>query len=130
MSRFTGWKTPEIKQDGGQGDQHQSDCPGQNQVGTNYLAEAEGGLKGVVQAERRLRAEENGKQVTPRDEPRPALAKKLRKLDAKSLEHIAADGPEFALVMIRRTDEGEVVVLGEVSDDIPLIERVARKLVK
>lgn len=96
----------------------------------NYLAEAEGGLKGVVHAERRLRAEENGKQVTPRDEPRPALAKKLRKLEAKSFEDIAAEGPEFALVMIRRTDEGEIVVLGEVGDDVPLVERVARKLIK
>ncbi len=95
----------------------------------SYLAQAEGGLKGVVQAERRLRAEESGKEVAPLDAPRPAIAKKLRKLDGASLEDIASDGPEFALVMIRRTEEGEIVVLGEIGDDIPLIERAARKLI-
>ena len=39
------------------------------------------------------------------------------------------DGSEFALVMIRRTDEGEVVMLGEVPDDVTLVERAARRLV-
>lgn len=95
----------------------------------SYLAVAEGGLKGIVQAERRLRAEESGKQVAPLDAPRPAIAKKLRKLDAGSFADIDPEGPEFALVMIRRTEEGDIVVLGEVNDDIPLIERVARKLI-
>ncbi|TNE29158.1 MAG: hypothetical protein EP350_10080 [Alphaproteobacteria bacterium] len=93
-----------------------------------YLAGVDGGLKGIVQAERRLRAEESGKEVAPRDGLRSALAKKLRNLDAGSFEDLAVDGPEFALVMIRRTEEGKIVVLGEVSDDIPLIERVARKI--
>jgi len=32
------------------------------------------------------------------------------------------------LVMIRRTEDGDVVVLGEIEQDIPLIERAARKL--
>jgi hypothetical protein len=30
--------------------------------------------------------------------------------------------------MIRRTDEGEVVVLGEVPSDVALVERAARRL--
>ena len=30
--------------------------------------------------------------------------------------------------MIRRTDAGEVVILGEIDQDISLIERAARKL--
>ena len=41
----------------------------------------------------------------------------------------AIGGAEFALVMIRRLETGEVVILGEVPEDIPLLERAARKLV-
>ncbi len=94
-----------------------------------FLTEAEGGLKGVVQAERRLRREEAGKEVKVKTGPREALAKKLRELDAMLLEALAADGPEFGLVMIRRTEDGDVEVLGEIEQDIPMIERAARKLV-
>ena len=101
---------------------------GQGQL-SNYLAEAEGGLKGVVQAERRLRREEAGKEVDPQDEVRSALADKLRELEPQEFTDIDPEGGEFAVVMIRRTEDGEVVVLGEVEQDIPLIERVARKLV-
>jgi hypothetical protein len=93
-----------------------------------YLGKAEGGLKGVVQAERRLRKEEAGKVVEPVDAPRQALARKLRALPAQAFESIAPDGSEFALVMIRRTDEGEVVMLGEVPGDVALVERAARRL--
>ena len=35
---------------------------------------------------------------------------------------IAPEGSEFALVMIRRTEDGEVVMLGEVPDDVALVE--------
>jgi hypothetical protein len=31
--------------------------------------------------------------------------------------------------MIRRTDAGEVIVLGEVPDDVALVERAARRLI-
>ncbi len=95
----------------------------------NFLAEAEGGLKGTVAAERQLRREEAGKSVEPADSPREALAKKLREIAPLGFEDIPAEGDEFALVMIRRTEEGDVVVLGEIERDIPLIERAARKLV-
>lgn len=93
-----------------------------------FLGKAEGGLKGVVQAERRLRKEEAGKTVEPADAPRLALARKLRALPAQAFDAIDPEGTEFALVMIRRTDEGEVVVLGEVPDDVALVERAARRL--
>ena len=95
----------------------------------SFLSEAEGGLKGVVQAERRMRREEAGKPVTPRDAPRESLAKKLRALQGIDLADIPVEGSEFAVVMIRRTEDGDIVVLGEVSDDIPLVERVGRKIV-
>ena len=93
-----------------------------------FLARADGGLKGVVQAERRLRREETGKPVESPDAPRHALAKKLRALPPQDFASIAMDGQEFALVMIRRTDEGSVVMLGEVPDDVGLVEKAARRL--
>lgn len=93
-----------------------------------FLGGHEGGLKGVVNAERRLRKEESGKLVEPLDAPRQALARKLRALPAQDFAAIDAAGSEFALVMIRRTDAGDVVMLGEVPDDVALIERAARRL--
>ena len=93
-----------------------------------FLHEAEGGLKGVVQAERRARKEEQGKQVDDHKAVKPALARKLRKLDELALADLDEHGPEFALVMVRRTPSGELVVLGELPEDIPTLERAARKL--
>jgi hypothetical protein len=94
-----------------------------------YLGKAEGGLKGMVAAERRLRKEEAGKLVEPVDAPRLALARKLRGMPGQAFESIDPEGCEFALVMIRRTEEGGVVMLGEVPDDVALVERAARRLV-
>ena len=94
-----------------------------------YLRAAEGGLKGVVQAERRARKEEQGKPVEDDGTGiRPALAKKLRKLETSAVADIASEGPEFALVMVRRSDSGELVVVGELAEDRVLLEKAARKL--
>jgi hypothetical protein len=95
----------------------------------DYLGKADGGLKGVVRAERRLRREEAGKAVEPADAPRHALARKLRAMPGQPFDSLERDGSEFALVMIRRTEEGEVVLLGEVPDDVALVERAARRLI-
>jgi hypothetical protein len=94
-----------------------------------FLGRYEGGLKGVVNAERRLRKEEAGKAVEARDGPRPALARKLRGMLGQGFEAIGAEGREFALVMIRRSEAGEVAMLGEVPQDIALVERAARRLI-
>jgi hypothetical protein len=94
----------------------------------DYLRSADGGLKGVVKAERRARREEAGKPVEPTDAPRERIAKKLRKLQPLGFHAIDPEGREFALVMIRRTAEGEVVMLGEIPEDVALVERAARKL--
>lgn len=94
---------------------------------TGFLAAAEGGLKGVVKAERQLRREESGK-ANRSDTPRTRLASKLRAIEPRGFEAIAPEGAEFGLVVIRRLD-GDVAVIGEVSDDPALIERVGRKLV-
>ena len=96
---------------------------------SEFLRQADGGLKGVVKAERRLRREEAGKAVEPDGAPREALARKLRKIEPKAFETIDPAGTEFALVMVRRTDTGKVVMLGEVPEDVALIERAGRKLV-
>ncbi|MFC0589884.1 hypothetical protein ACFFF7_10700 [Novosphingobium aquiterrae] len=93
-----------------------------------YLAEAPGGLKGVVGEERRIKRAECGKGEVRRDTPREALARKLRKLDHAPLETVAAEGSEFTLLVARRLPSGEVVLLGEVADDVALLERAARKL--
>ena len=93
-----------------------------------YLAAAPGGLKGVVTEERRLKREESGQVAVVRDTPREALAKKLRKLDHAPLDAVSAEGAEFTLLVARRLPTGEVVLLGEVADDIPLLEKAAKKL--
>ena len=92
-----------------------------------YLAEAPGGLKGVVAMERRLRREEAG-----RDSRHPAqtLADSLRALPTSPLAALAPGGAEFALVMVRRLPDGSLGVLAEIEDDLPLFERAARKLVQ
>ena len=94
----------------------------------DYLAAAPGGLKGVVTEERRHKRAESGKEAVVRETPREALAKKLRGLDHAPLASVSAEGSEFTLLVARRLPTGEVVLLGEVSDDIPLLEKAAKKL--
>ena len=94
----------------------------------DFLSSAPGGLKGVVNAERRLKREESGKPVDARETPREALARKLRKLDHRPLDTVEAEGNEFTLLVARRLPDGQVVLLGEVADDVPLLERAARRL--
>ncbi|WP_408586802.1 hypothetical protein [Novosphingobium sp.] len=98
---------------------------GRGELG-RFLAEAPGGLKGVVALERRLRREEGGRD---RLDPHEAIAEDLRALPATPLVELPKAGAEFALVMVRRLPSGDVVLLGEVSDDLPLFERAARRLV-
>lgn len=93
-----------------------------------YLAAAPGGLKGVVGEERRLRRQESGKPAEARLSPQEALARKLRQLDHAPLAAVASEGSEFTVLVARRLPTGEVVLLGEVADDMPLLERAARKL--
>ena len=93
-----------------------------------YLAAAPGGLKGVVNEERRLRREEEGKAARERETPSEALARKLRELGHAPLASVSGEGCEFTLLVARRLPGGEIVLVGEVADDAPLLERAARKL--
>jgi hypothetical protein len=88
----------------------------------------DGGLKQLVAAERKLRREEAGLGEV-RDTPREALARKLRLLDYAGLDSVSSQGSEFTLLVARRLSTGEVVLLGEVAEDVPLLEKAARKLI-
>ncbi|WP_336985331.1 hypothetical protein [Altererythrobacter aquiaggeris] len=94
-----------------------------------YLRDAKGGLKGVVKTERGLRREESGKTAAPADGPSEKLAGQLRKITPQDLLSIDPEGAEFGLVMIRRMPDGQIVMVGEVLEDIPLVERAARKII-
>ncbi|AWW73290.1 hypothetical protein CD351_02480 [Erythrobacter sp. KY5] len=94
-----------------------------------FLGEADGGLKGVVAAERRLRREEAGKEVEAEGDVRAQLAQKLRELEELTLEALSGEGPEFSLVMVRRDGKGNVALIGEIDDDVKLIERAGKRLV-
>lgn len=93
-----------------------------------FLAATPGGLKAVVSEERRLKREEKGKAPAPRMTPRDALTRQLRQLDHTPLAAVAPDGSEFTLLVARRLPGGEAVLLGEVADDIALLEKAAKKL--
>lgn len=93
-----------------------------------YLSDAPGGLKGVVNTERRLRREEAGKALARRGPE--ALVESLRAMPPRKVSEIAcADGAEFALVVVRRLENGEVALVGEVIEDPALFERAARNLI-
>jgi hypothetical protein len=63
------------------------------------------------------------------EDPREALAARLRGLAAIALADIDPTGAEFGLVMIRRCEDGTVDLIGEVPEDATLLERAAKKLV-
>lgn len=92
----------------------------------SYLRTVPGGLKGVVAEERRLRRSDAAGSPLARH---VNAFQALRQLPAVDLSALGAEGEEFALVMVRRTGAGEVLVLGEVPADAALVERAARRLV-
>ena len=94
-----------------------------------HLKKAEGGLKGIIAAERAFRREQDGKPAAPKpDSPRKSVVRKLRALEPRRFESLGGDGEEFGLVMIRRTESGDVVMLGEVPASAAMIEKAAREL--
>ncbi|WP_420910641.1 hypothetical protein [Qipengyuania spongiae] len=94
-----------------------------------FLTNVEGGLKSVVEAERSARREEAGKPARSSQGIKPGLVKKLRKLEPVDLTALDSTGPEFTLVMVRREQDGGIVLLGEVPQATRLVERAARTLV-
>ncbi len=94
-----------------------------------HLKTAEGGLKGIIAAERAWRREQEGKPAAPKPRgPKKSVVRKLRAMEPRRFESLAGEGEEFGLVMIRRTEDGDVVMLGEVPANAALIEKAAREL--
>lgn len=88
------------------------------------LAKYDGGLKGIVAAERRARKVASGQHVaaTPAD-PRP----RLRSARARDLSEFAGAGEEFVLLVARRDADGNVAIVGAVEGDAALTEKALRK---
>ena len=87
-----------------------------------FLEGHEGGLKGVVAAERRERR--------PALKPNPAEAARaaMRTAAPRALVEIGPIEAEFVLLIGRREADGTVAVLAPVPDDASLIDRAMRKL--
>lgn len=91
----------------------------------DLLSKHAGGLKGVVQAERRARKVEKGEHVKPvAVDPRP----RLRSARARDLAEFAHGSEEFVILVARRDAEGQVAIVGSV-DDAGLTDKVLSKTV-
>ncbi|MBY6127424.1 hypothetical protein KUW15_01710 [Qipengyuania aquimaris] len=75
-----------------------------------------------------LRDEGNAAVTQEASDSIDALAEQLRELEARDLRDLSIRGPEFALVMVRRGENGELTVLGEVPEEHALVGNAARKL--
>jgi hypothetical protein len=93
----------------------------------DHLGTVPGGLKALVQEERRLRREESGK-ADAAGAARARLVAGLRDLEARPLEALARGTEEFTMLLARRLENGEVVLVGEVSGDDALLERAAKRI--
>lgn len=92
----------------------------------DYLLNFDGGLKGVVKAERMLRraSEHPGPSRAAR------LEAKLRNVTVRPLDSLDFAAQEFALVFARRLPDGSVALLGEVPPDERLFRAAARKFLQ
>jgi hypothetical protein len=91
----------------------------------DILNKQAGGLKAIVQAERRARRVEKGEHVAPViSDPRP----RLRAARARSLDEYARGQDEFVVLVARREADGSVVVVGSVEDG-GLTDKVLAKAV-
>lgn len=86
----------------------------------DHLAQASGGLKGVVAQERRLRRDESAGEAV-NDNP-------LDRLTPRPLASLGAKGPEYAVVLVRRMEDGTIALLGDLGDDPALMTRATRLL--
>ena len=88
------------------------------------LGSYDGGLKGVVAAERRARKVASGQHVasTPVD---PRL--RLRSARVRDLSEFSGSGEEFVLLIARREADGSVAIVGSVEGDAILTDKVLRK---
>jgi hypothetical protein len=95
-----------------------------------YLLDTPGGLKAVVEAERRLRREANGRAALVQTGPLEALASQLRDLPAQMLSDLDSGDDEFVLVLARRMPGGELGLVGKVPRIGSLLEKAAAGLIR
>jgi hypothetical protein len=88
-----------------------------------HLARVAGGLKGVLNEERRLRLSD----TTPEEAHADPLYQRLASLPARPLHAVNPIGADYALLVVRRTENG-VVLLGEIEHDSALLARAALHL--
>jgi hypothetical protein len=89
-----------------------------------FIEGFEGGLKGVVQAERAER------RPAPRPDRSGQAVAALRRADPIAyLEVPGSGGEEFVLLIARRQESGRVAVVAPVASDKALVERALRKAV-
>ena len=94
-----------------------------------HLARVPGGLTAFAAAERKLRRAEEGRvSLPPRTQPRPGLARKLRRLPERQLAEFAAGAEEFTVLVARRLPDGSITLLGE-APELALLERAAKQLI-
>jgi len=88
------------------------------------LSKHEGGLKGIIAAERRAKKVAAGHHVaTPAVDPRS----RLRTARVRDLSEFAGSGEEFVLLVARRDADGNVAIVGAVDSDAALTEKALRK---
>jgi hypothetical protein len=93
---------------------------------TSFVEGYAGGLKAIVNAERRLKKPSVEAEVAPIDS---SLHEQARALPPVGLVELAGDS-EFVLLIARRFDPDHVAVLGEAGSDQKAIDQALRKLVK
>lgn len=90
-----------------------------------FLEKHEGGLKAVVQAERDTR---KPKRVSSDDASQhDALLDRLRSAPTRDLSDIEAGDAEFVVLVARRDDSGKLAIVGPVTGDAKLTDRVLAK---
>lgn len=90
-----------------------------------FLEKHEGGLKAVVQAERDTRKPAG---VRSDDESRhDAMLDRLRSAPTRELSDIDAGDAEFVVLVARRDDDGKLAIVGPVTGDAKLTDKVLSK---
>lgn len=89
----------------------------------DFLADAPGGLKAAIAAERAHKRSE-----TPPTRKSSRWADRARALPVRPLTELSPEGAEFTLVMVRRLDDGTPALLGEIADDDALLARAIRHI--
>jgi len=96
----------------------------------DLLHAAAGGIKSIVALERRGRTALLAHTAAARGPLSDRVVRRLRKLPAHDFGAIAAEGEEFALVLIRRTADFRVELIAEVPTNAQLLQRATSSIIK